>query len=162
MEEIWKDVTGYEGRYKISNLGRLKSLRNTESILKGSLSKEGYIQYTLNWKEYKKYNVYLAHQLVAMAFLGHKPNGNAIVVDHINDNKLDNRKENLQIVTNRYNSCKTQGKYLSKYKGVSLNKKSNKWYSYITINYKIKYLGSYEKEYDAHLAYQKELKKIEQ
>jgi len=81
---------------------------------------------------------------------------------HINGNSRDNRLENLQIVTQRFNSCKTQGKYLSKYKGVSLNKKSNKWYSYITINYKIKYLGSYEKEYDAHLAYQKELKKIEQ
>lgn len=163
MEEIWKDIPDYEGLYNVSNYGKVRSFKyGKEKILKGSLSKRGYIQYTLSCKENKKNRVYLAHQLVAMAFLGHKPNGFKLVIDHINDNKLDNRKENLQIVTQRFNSCKTQGKYSSQYKGVSWHRQNNKWRADAFINNKSKYLGSYENEYDAHLAYQNALQNLEQ
>jgi hypothetical protein len=106
----------------------------------------------------KRYSV---HQLVAIAFLNHKPCGLNLVIDHINDNKLDNRVENLQIVTNRYNCCKTQGRYSSQYKGVSWNKYSNKWLSRIVINEKQKFLGYFTDEKEAHLAYQNALKQIE-
>ena len=53
MEEIWKDVVGYEGKYLISSTGKLKSIlkNGVEKLLKGSLSKQGYWQYSLNWKE---------------------------------------------------------------------------------------------------------------
>ncbi len=162
MEEIWKDVIGYEGRYKISNYGRLKSIKKQEKILKGSINKDGYIQYSLNWAKYKKFNVFGAQQLVAMAFLNHKPCGLKLVVDHINDNKLDNIAENLQIVTNRFNTCKTQGKYSSQYKGVSWNKRLNKWTAQIHINGKDKYLGRYQCELKAHQAYLNEIKNLEQ
>ena len=83
----WRDVPGYEGRYKVSSKGDLISIINgVEKILKGSISNVGYRQYTLSWK--KKYNVYCGHQLVAMAFLGHSPNSKAgYVVDHINNIK---------------------------------------------------------------------------
>jgi hypothetical protein len=163
MEEIWKDVPEYEGLYQVSNYGRLKSFKcGKEKILKGSLRKDGYIQYTLNWKEYKKRNVYLVHQLVAMAFLGHQPCGLKLVVDHINDDKLDNRLENLQVVTNRYNVCKTQGKYSSQYKGVYFDKKNNKYRAFIHIKHKNYALGTFENEYDAHLAYQNTLQNLEQ
>jgi hypothetical protein len=75
-------------------------------------------------------------------------------VDHINNNKLDNRKENLRIVTllqNSYNRKKNDG-YTSKYIGVSWVKKIKKWKSNITINGKTKYLGSFDNEDDAAIA----------
>jgi len=162
MEEIWKDVIGYEGRYKISNYGRLKSIKKQEKILKGSINKDGYIQYSLNWAKYKKFDVFGAQQLVAMAFLNHKPCGLKLVVDHINDNKLDNRAENLQIVTQRFNVYKTQGNYSSKYKGVYRDKYAKKWRAQIKINGKKKYLGLFDCELKAHLAYEDALKNLEQ
>lgn len=162
MEEIWKDVVGYEGRYLISNTGRLKSiLKNKEKLINGSLDSDGYLRYSLSWKLKTKVNYYFAHQLVAIVFLGHKPDGMNFVIDHINDNKLDNRFQNLQIVTNRFNTFKTQGKYSSQYKGVCWNKNSKKWCSSIRINGKPKHLGFFINEYQAHLAYQNALKNIE-
>ena len=73
----------------------------------------------------------------------------------------DNRVENLQIVTSRFNNRKTQGKYSSKYKGVHWNKQNKKWKVEITINKKIKYLGLFIDEYEASLTYQNALKNIE-
>jgi len=162
MEEIWKDVVGYEGRYLISNTGRLKSIvKNKEILLNGYLSRKGYLQYTLNWKLKNKVNTYRAHQLVAIAFLGHKLCGLNLVIDHINNIKLDNRVENLQIVTNRFNVCKIQDNYSSQYKGVCWRKDAKKWRASIYINGKVKHLGFFNDEYEAHLAYQNALKNIE-
>jgi len=159
MNEIWKDIPNYEGRYKVSNLGNIKSiLKNSEKIIKGSISVKGYMQYTLTMKP--KYNVFTGQQLVAMAFLNHIPCGVSLVVDHINNNKLDNRVENLQVVTNRYNSYKTQGKYSSQYKGVCFVKATKKWRSSIAINNKTIHLGYFNNEYEAYLAYQKALSEI--
>lgn len=82
------------------------------------------------------------------------------VVDHKNGNSLDNRKENLRIVTlyqNRLNAIKRTNKKSSIYKGVYLikdNKKRNKkWVSNISINKKRKSLGVYYTEKEAALAY---------
>lgn len=80
-----------------------------------------------------------------------------MVVDHINHNTLDNRKINLRICTQAENS-KNRGKRKncsSQYKGVSLNKKANKWTALIYINDKRKYLGLFDNEYDASVAYDK-------
>jgi hypothetical protein len=52
-KEIWKDVIGYEGLYKISNLGIVKSLHNKEKILKPFLNEFGYFVVDL-YKEKKK------------------------------------------------------------------------------------------------------------
>ena len=167
--EVWKDIPEYEGLYQISNLGRVKSLSRyinrpigsyytKERILTNRKNSCGYYLIQL-FKDGNMKNI-LIHQLVAMAFLNHKPNGYKLVVDHINDNKLDNRVENLQIVTQRVNTCKTQGKYSSKYKGVCYNKKANKWQSNIRINGKLKYLGLFKCELEASKAYQKALKEL--
>ena len=162
MEEIWKDVVGYEGRYLISNIGRLKSnIKNKETLINGHIDSKGYLRYTLSWKLKNKIGCYRAHQLVAIEFLGHKLCGMNLIIDHINDNKLDNRVENLQIVTNRFNARKTQGKYSSQYKGVHWNKKRKKWNSSIQINGKNKNLGCFIDEHEAHLVYQNALKNIE-
>lgn len=173
--EIWKDIPGYEGLYQASNLGRIKSLKKEwiagkngtrkqqEKILSPGITK-GYYQLKLH--KNKKYKNYRIHQIIAITFLNHITCGMNLVIDHINDNKLDNRVENLQIVTNRFNSHKTQGKYSSKYKGVHLHKQcyKNKIYIYyqsrIMINGKKKSLGYFKNEYDAHLAYEIALKKF--
>lgn len=80
-------------------------------------------------------------------------------IDHINGNKLDNRRENLRIVTrsqNMFNTPIRNVKKTSKYKGVV--KKKNRWLSYIMIDYKQKFLGSYKEEKDAAMAYNKAVK----
>lgn len=160
MKEIWKDVVGYEGIYKVSNAGKIKSLKfNKEKILKKTINNNGYSRVCFSLGGITKSKQ--VHQLVAIAFLGHKPDGMNFVIDHINDNKLDNRVDNLQIVTTRFNVFKTQGKYSSQYKGVCWSNDNKKWIASIYINGKIKYLGYFIDEHEAHLAYQNALKNIE-
>jgi|LSQX01.2.fsa_nt_gb hypothetical protein len=77
------------------------------------------------------------------------------VVDHINGNGLDNRKCNLRITNERENAAnrKPHKGTSSRYKGVSYHKQHNKWQSNICVNYKCLYLGIFEKEVDAAIAY---------
>ncbi len=168
--EIWKDIPNYEGRYQVSSLGRVKSLpkewfsgintirKHNGKILKLRDNSRGYYKVALSNKGVR--NEYKVHQLVAITFLNHIPCGYNLVVDHINDNSKDNRVENLQIVTARFNAYKTQGKYSSNYKGVHWSTRHSKWVSQIQINGKLKYLGIFISEYEAHLAYQNKLKEI--
>jgi len=162
-KEIWKDVPNYIGRYQVSNLGNVKSLKRKwvikDKILKNQNGTSGYLIVMLS----KKSNIktFQVHQLVTMAFLNHIPNGyNGLIVDHINNNSFDNRLENLQLITARENVTKDKKGGSSKYIGVCWDKINNKWKSAIQINSKIKNLGRFKNEYDAHLAYQKALKNL--
>ena len=69
------------------------------------------------------------------------------LIDHININSLDNRIENLRILTNQ------QNQWNKKYKGYYWDKRKNKWLSRIGINNKSKFLGYFDNEEDAHQAY---------
>lgn len=76
--------------------------------------------------------------------------------DHINGNKLDNRKGNLRVCSrsaNRFNQGKYAGEHHSKYKGVTWHKVWKKWQAQIRINGKTKYLGKYDSETEAAIAY---------
>ena len=169
MKEIFKDIPNYEGIYKVSNLGNVKSLKRVvkrhnhydlpvkERILKPALSTNGYYSVVLVKKNSNK--TFMVHALIAMAFLDHVPCGFKLVVDHINNIKTDNRLENIQIVSNRENSSKNR-KGSSKYVGVSFHNKTKKFLSTIYKDGKNKNLGLFTNEYDAHLAYQKALKEI--
>jgi hypothetical protein len=164
--EIWKDIPGYEGIYQVSDIGNVKSLERKvlygdkpktikEKILKTELSPCGYLRVTLCNNNSRKH--IKVHVLVAMTFLNHKPDGtHKICIDHINNNKLDNRLVNLQLITNRENTSKDKKGGTSKYVGVR-SSAINKWRAEIYINGKTKNLGTFTDEYEAHLAYQKAL-----
>ena len=167
MEEVWKDITGYEGAYQVSTLGRVRSLdrialdgRNVKGvILKQNKTGIGYLGVGLhkNGKQRTK----KVHQLVAVTFLNHKPCGfNGLIVDHIDNNPLNNKLSNLQLTTNRHNVSKDKNDYTSKYTGVSWDKTNNKWRSAIIIDGKYNLLGRFHCELKAHLVYQNKLKEL--
>jgi hypothetical protein len=160
--EIWKPVKDYEGLYEVSSFGRIKSLGNDktrkEKILKQNINGNGYFKVCL-FKDGISQSISF-HQLVAMAFLNHMPCGYKLVVDHINGDKLDNRLENLQVVSQRANVSKSNKLKTSKYIGVSWCKSAKKWTTKIQINSKKKHLGYFTNEEEAHLAYQNKLKEL--
>jgi hypothetical protein len=77
------------------------------------------------------------------------------MVDHINHNSLDNRKSNLRICTNSENkmNSKSYKNSTSRFKGVAWYNRDKKWRSYIMKDYKCIWLGLFENEIDAALAY---------
>lgn len=104
--------------------------------------------------------LFTIHVLVAIAFKEHIPNGNVLVVDHINNIKTDNRATNLRIVTNRENCSKRIKSYSSKFIGVSWDKARKMWVSAIQIKGKHRHLGHFDDEEEASKAYQKALKEL--
>ena len=163
--EIWKPIKNYEGLYEVSNLGNVRSLDRVVVdkrgcvkpfkgvVLKTGLVGIGYMCVTLckNGNEVSK----KIHHLVFDTFVGDNRDG--LQIDHINENKLDNRVDNLQLLTNRENTSKgCRYKYKSsKYTGVS--KYYNKWRSQIYKNGSRKHLGYFNCETAASIAYQREL-----
>lgn len=113
--EIWRDIEGYEGLYQVSSDGRVKSLEKVnnnhlvkEKILKSGNNGMGYLFVVLS-KEGKIKN-YTIHRLVAQAFL---PNpDNLPQVNHKDEDKSNNRVENLEWCTQQYNN--TYGTRLKK------------------------------------------------
>ena len=104
MGEIWKDIQNYEGSYQVSNYGRIKSLnyRHTgkEQILKQSKNKGGYKYILLGSNKKRKY--YLIHRLVAMTFISNPRN--LPEINHKDENKTNNKVENLEWCTRKYNA----------------------------------------------------------
>lgn len=101
MQEIWKDIKGFEGKYQVSNYGNVKSLnyRHTgkEQLLKPILQNNGYFCVML----YKPNKRFLIHRLVAEAFI---PNhDNLPQVNHKDEDKTNNYVVNLEWCTNKYN-----------------------------------------------------------
>lgn len=161
--EIWKDVVGYEGLYKVSNLGRIFSIRRN-TIMHPSLNVQGYYRVHLKCskKTLKTKNV---HLLVAYSFLNHTACGMKLVINHKDHDKTNNNVDNLEVVTQRYNSQHTffNKKKSSQYIGVYKYRHQSgniSWTAQIQINKKHKRLGYFKTEYEAHMAYQKENQEI--
>lgn len=98
MIEEWKNIKGYEN-YQVSNLGRIKN--KTGKILKQQIRK-GYCDVGLRLQGQKQPKLIKVHRLVAEAFI---PNPNNYpVINHIDENKQNNRIDNLEWCTQQYNS----------------------------------------------------------
>nr|UVX78857.1 MAG: zinc-binding loop region of homing endonuclease [Bacteriophage sp.] len=99
--EIWKDIQEYEGKYQVSNFGRVKRLwYGKERILKGSKTIKGYLIVGLS-KEGKR-TFYTVHRLVAEAFLDNPHNYPCI--NHKDENHSNNNVDNLEWCDYKYNS----------------------------------------------------------
>lgn len=112
MNEIFKDIPGFEGLYQVSNLGNVKSLERIEwretsyhsghwatrkeKMLTPMNDKEGYVHVRLCKKS--KFTLWKVHQLVAYAFLGHDRKNRDYIVHHLNHDKKDNRLINLEVI----------------------------------------------------------------
>ena len=161
-EEIWKDIPGYEGIYRISNLGNIKSSYRGGKILKQMIGTGGYMMVTL-CKDSIQYTKKV-HQLMAITFLGHTPCGHDLVPDHKDGVRSNNKLHNIQIVTGRENTSTcfrvNESTYSSRYVGVSWDKKNKKWVSHIRFNKKVYNLGRFKTEIEASNAYQNALSKL--
>ena len=129
--EEWRDVVGYEGRYQVSSMGRVKSLERKvtkgdgertvkERFLKPNVSYGGYLMVALYAGGKRK--MLKVHRLVCQAF--HDNPDNKSDVNHINEDKADNRACNLEWCTRRENinhgthnerSGKTRSKPVAQY-----------------------------------------------
>ncbi len=149
--EKWKDIKGYEGSYQVSDLGRVKSIKfNKEKMLSKTKLSNGYLRVSL-CKDGKS-KTKTIHSLVAESFLNHKSNMN-IVVDHINNVKTDNNLSNLQIISQRVNSSKDRKNKYSNYIGVTWHKNDKRWQSSIVVDGNQLYLGYFQSEHRASIAY---------
>jgi len=155
----WKQIIGYNGIYRISSFGEVKSIRNgNEKILKAGITR-GY--YIVGLSKNGKRTTNYIHSLMSVTFLGYDKSNKKLVPDHKDGVKLNNKISNIKIVTRRENVSvyfrRDRNKLSSKLAGVSWNKRDKKWYSQIYINGKRKYLGIFNTEIEASNAYQKEL-----
>lgn len=110
-KEEWRPVVGYEGLYEVSNLGRVRSIDRIviytdgrKRPYKGIETKQrtdvgGYKVVTLSRNQ--KMKIFKVHVLVWSAFNGEKPNG--MQVNHKDEDKTNNRLENLELVTPKEN-----------------------------------------------------------
>lgn len=156
---MWKEIEEYED-YLVSDCGKVKSIKfNKDKILSPTITGAGYYQVTLFNKGKRK--SILVHHLVFDTFSELKRDGRNIMVDHIDNNKLNNHINNLQLLNNRENSSKDKKGYTSKYVGVHYNKENKKWKAEIYANGKNNYLGYYNSEKEAAKAYNNYLKTIQ-
>lgn len=113
MEEIWKPVPDFEDLYQVSNLGRMKALAkytttwngkqyHPEQFIKPIVQHSGYAHVGL-WRKQKCKQMRL-HRIVATVFCPNDDPVNKTQVNHINENKLDNRACNLEWVTPKQNT----------------------------------------------------------
>jgi hypothetical protein len=100
-QEKWKYISGTNQTYQVSNLGNIKG--KNKNLLKPTIMKIGYSRVVIslgNRKVLPKYT----HHLVVQEFYNHNFRNKSLVINHINGNKLDNRLDNLEIVSRKENA----------------------------------------------------------
>ncbi|MES2382449.1 MAG: NUMOD4 domain-containing protein [Bacteroidota bacterium] len=119
INELWLPVYNYLGFYEVSNLGNVRSLsrevshsRNPEfkkqifgCVLSQSLNPQGYFKVRLSALGLKK--THLVHHLVSESFLSHTNRSDFMCVDHIDEDRTNNKLSNLQIITKQENTKKS-------------------------------------------------------
>jgi hypothetical protein len=110
MTELWRDIPGYEGRYQASNLGRIRSLdrrvpcaHGATRLMRGRVLKPAGSKYDPHLSVVLGHGRAgsLVHKLVALAFLGPRPDGQE--VRHLDGDPLNNRADNLAYGTRTEN-----------------------------------------------------------
>ena len=159
-QEEFRDVLGYENHYKVSNLGRVKSLKlNKERIRKIQKDQDGYSIICLSNGKWKTFSI---HMLVGNSFLNYNDYDSLkYEVDHKNNIKSDNRLINLQVITKRLNYSKDKKNKTSKYTGVNWYPQTNKWQSGIYHIDRRVHLGYFNSEEEANESYKLALYAIE-
>jgi hypothetical protein len=100
VEEEWRDVIGWEYRYEVSNLGRLRN-KSTGKFLKPTVRSTGYVVVGLTDRKRNRFQQYKLHRLVALHFI---PNpDNLPEINHKDENKQNNRADNLEWCDRKYN-----------------------------------------------------------
>lgn len=110
VEEVWKNILGYDGLYMVSNYGHILSCRQNK-IMKPRISK-GYL--LVNLKKGGKPKSYSVHRIVAKHFIENPYNKPEI--NHLDENKLNNHVSNLRWATSKENSnWGTRNRKISEY-----------------------------------------------
>lgn len=152
---MWTDIPEFEGLYQINEEGEVISLKyNKTRLLKPGITSKGYKIVAL-FKN-KKQHMRTIHSLIAVTYLDKDYISKGLVADHKDENKLNNNKSNIQLLTNRGNISKSKETI---YTGVNKTK-YGKYYSSIRIGKQRKHLGTYNTPEEASKAYQEELNKI--
>lgn len=160
--EYWKDILGYEGLYRVSSFGRVKSLERWEKT-RNRLRKESIIAQVLDRGGYPcvglykdgTQKVYKTHGLVSKSFIGLSE----LDVDHINSVKIDNRPKNLQYVTERENVHRHHAKK-NRSCPVGVIFWKGKYQAHIYANNKQNFLGVFDNIEEASQIYQAALADI--
>lgn len=166
--ETWIPVKGFEGLYECSTLGRIRSLGRFMLLPQcgGNVWKEGRIL-RQSWagKKYKYLRVVLydssgnrhgfkVHSAIFFSFNPAIDKVDNLQIDHKDDDKTNNRPENLQYVTCRYNSTKRSLNYKNRRCALpGISPCGIKFQSRIGYKSKDVYLGTYATEVEAHNAY---------
>jgi len=155
-----KQIKNFEGLYSIDEYGNVFS-HISNKTLKPALNRNDnrgrlFVVLVKNRKNHIKY----IHKLVAETYLNHIPSGYNEVVDHIDNNYLNNHVSNLQLISTRENLCKDKKNKTSKYTGVSWNKQKSKWVAQLNVGYTKIYLGQFDDEDKAFNAYNEKLKEL--
>lgn len=101
--EQWRDIDGYDGMYQVSDLGRVRSRKSGEwMVMRPSKNDNGYLIVDLRRGGKRTRKQTRVHRLVAQAFI---PNDDETktIINHINEDKTDNRVSNLEWCDYRYN-----------------------------------------------------------
>lgn len=118
MKEDWKWIKGYEGLYQVSNLGRIKSFHKSKNgkIMSIKNNTGWYLSFRSKDKDGNASTIRV-HIAVANAFIGEIPKGSH--VHHINENKQDNRVENLKILNSSEHLKQTLKNHPEYYKAMN-------------------------------------------
>ena len=155
-EELFKPIDGYDN-YFVSNFGNVKNSK-TNKIMKQSNHNQGYK--LINLCKNGKSKSSKVHRLVGSAFLENPDNKE--MIDHIDENKVNNNFKNLRWATRKDNGY-NRGKNINNttgFKGVTYHKPSNKYRAAININGNNKHLGYYETAEEASRYYEDKAKEI--